>query len=216
MPKQRGAWSTYPLLKQEVALWRAGFEAVAGVDEAGRGPLAGPVVAAACILPKMTVFPQVYDSKAIKEEQRNAIARELMARSDIFWAVGVVSEQKIDQINILQATLLAMKQALEALTPQPDFLLIDGKDYPAYGVPKMTLIQGDQLSQSIAFASIVAKYTRDALMLEHHQAYPQYGFDRHKGYGTKMHLEAIRKHGPCPLHRRSFAPVKQQISVNTS
>jgi ribonuclease HII len=201
-------WRTWPLLERERALWQAGFQLIAGIDEAGRGPLAGPVVAAACILPRALVFADVRDSKVLSEAARNRIAEELLSRADVIWAIGVVSEQKIDQINILRATLLAMKQAVEALSVMPDMLLVDGRNAPESHLPKFAIIDGDALSQSVAAASIIAKHKRDAIMRECHRAYPHYGFDRHKGYGTAEHLDAIRKHGLCPHHRRAFAPCK--------
>ena len=196
------------LLEREQSLWKCGFKAIAGVDEAGRGPLAGPVVACACILPKGVAFHGVKDSKALKPAERKRLADFLTSRSDITWAIGLVSNEKIDQINILRATLLAMQQAIRALTVRPDFVLIDGRDYPPLEYPKQTMIHGDALSQSIAAASIIAKVRRDEIMQEYHQLYPQYGFDKHKGYGTEAHLKAIQAHGLSPIHRRSFAPFK--------
>lgn len=201
------------LLEREQALWKCGYKAIAGVDEVGRGPLAGPVVACACILPKGVAFHGVKDSKALPASERKRLADFLTTHPDISWALGVVANEKIDQINILRATLLAMQQAIRNLPTKPDFILIDGRDYPPTDLPKQTVVRGDALCQSIAAASIIAKVHRDELMDEYHKQYPQYGFHKHKGYGTKYHLDAIAKYGLCPLHRRSFAPFKQKAKA---
>ena len=198
------------LLEREVVLWRAGFQAVAGVDEVGRGPLAGPVVACACILPKGVAFHCIQDSKKLKACERKRIADILTCHPDIHWAIGIVSSEKIDQINILKATLLAMQQAIHGLPVRPDFVLVDGRDTPTIEIQTLAIIRGDSLSQSIAAASIIAKVRRDEIMNEYHERYPQYGFNKHKGYATKAHLDAIQVYGLCPLHRRSFAQLKQE------
>lgn len=196
------------LLERELSLWSTGYNAIAGVDEAGRGPLAGPVVACACILPKGLVFPSVKDSKQLSPIQRKKLADFLTSRSDVHWAIGMVSSKKIDQINILRATLLAMQQALRALPVRPDFVLVDGRDCPPSDLPQQAVVHGDALSQSIAAASIIAKVRRDEIMEEYHLRYPHYGFDVHKGYGTQGHLQAVQVYGLCPIHRKSFAPFK--------
>jgi len=208
-PAEQAKMLNDALLEREHILWKTGFKAIAGVDEAGRGPLAGPVVACACILPKGVVFHGVKDSKALKASERKRLADFLTSHSDIHWAIGLVSPEKIDQLNILRATLLAMQQALRALPAKPDFVLIDGRDFPPTDLPKQTIVKGDATSQSIAAASIIAKVRRDEIMDEYHELYPEYGFNKHKGYGTQLHLDMVQKHGLCPIHRRSFAPFKQ-------
>jgi ribonuclease HII len=185
-----------------------GFKAIAGVDEAGRGPLAGPVVAAACIVPEGVLLPGVDDSKQLTARQRAVLFRELTADKRLCYAVGIVDSQTIDEVNILQATILAMLQAVSALSIQPDYLLVDGLKLPHPSIPGEKIIGGDGRSQSIAAASIIAKETRDRLMLDYHSQWPHYGFDRHKGYGTAAHMLALKEHGPCAIHRTSFAPIK--------
>ncbi len=212
-PQQDAADPSYIstlLLEREVALWKSGFKAIAGVDEAGRGPLAGPVVACACIMPMGLAFHGVHDSKQLTASERKRMADILTSHPDIHWAIGIVSSEKIDQTNILKATLLAMQQALRALTVRPDFVLIDGRDCPPTDLPKQAIIHGDAISQSIAAASIIAKVRRDEIMDEYHLRWPQYGFNKHKGYGTQGHLQAIQLYGLTPIHRRSFAPFKHE------
>lgn len=196
------------LLERESELWNCGYNAIAGVDEAGRGPLAGPVVACACILPKGMVFRGVKDSKQLSGIERKRLADLLTSHPDVHWAIGLVSAEKIDQINILRATLLAMQQALRALPSRPDFILVDGKDCPPSDLPQQAVVHGDALSQSIAAASIIAKVRRDEIMEEYHLRWPDYGFNQHKGYGTEAHLQAVQIYGLCPIHRKSFAPFK--------
>lgn len=203
------------LLERELSLWKSGFTAIAGVDEVGRGPLAGPVVACACILPKGRLFHGVKDSKALQPAQRKRLADFLTTQSDIIWSLGIVSAEVIDQINILRATLQAMKEAILGLKTKPDFVLVDGRDTPPTDIPKQAIVRGDATSQSIAAASIIAKVHRDALMTSYHKEYPEYGFDRHKGYGTAHHLSAIQKYGACPIHRKSFAPLKEPRTSST-
>lgn len=203
------------LLEQEIALWKCGFKAIAGVDEVGRGPLAGPVVACACILPKGVLFHGVKDSKALEPQERKRLADHLTSHPDIYWAIGLVSAEKIDEINILRATLLAMQEAISTLALKPDFVLIDGRDSPPMDYARRTLIRGDSLSQSIAAASIIAKVHRDALMDEYHNHYPHYGFNKHKGYGTAEHRKAIEKYGLCPIHRRTFGTAKDHANLET-
>ena len=184
-----------------------GFRAVAGIDEAGRGPLAGPVVAAAVILPVGLRINGVNDSKQLSAHQREQLFKQITATA-LTIGIGRVDAATIDRINILQATRLAMLQAVEALTIQPDRLLIDGISTIDLPVPQLTIKQGDSLSASIAAASIIAKVTRDRLMADYDTQYPLYGFIRHKGYGSQQHLEALRLHGPCPIHRRTFRGVR--------
>lgn len=197
------------LLEHELSLWKCGFKQIAGVDEVGRGPLAGPVVACACILPKGVVFHGVKDSKSLSAYERKKFRDFLCSHPDVIWALGLVPSEKIDEINILRATLLAMKQAIEALSLKPDFVLVDGRDCPPVEHAKRAIVRGDTLSQSIGAASIIAKVHRDELMDEYHKHYPQYGFDKHKGYGTAFHRKAIETYGLCPIHRLSFGIVKQ-------
>ncbi|MDB6081144.1 MAG: rnhB [Chlamydiia bacterium] len=200
----------------ERRLWASGFTLIAGVDEVGRGPLAGPVVAAACILPPNVRFPSIKDSKVLSEKDRKKIYKSLTKHPKVIWAVSIVDHQTIDQINILRATLLAMKQAVEALPSPPDFVLIDGCDSPPLSMPHQAVIKGDSLSQSIGAASIIAKVTRDSLMEKLHLEFPQYGFDEHKGYGTKAHLRAIEEHGVLPVHRKTFGPVARKLLNNST
>ena len=180
-----------------------GFELVAGVDEVGRGALAGPVVAAAVLLPCDCIIEGVRDSKLVPEARREALYDAVLARA-IAWSVGIVSHEEIDRINILQATFLAMKIAVGGLAVPPDYVLIDGRDLVELGRPCRAIIDGDALCHSIAAASIVAKVTRDRIMRREDELHPHYGFARHKGYGTAMHRGAILEHGPCVIHRRSF------------
>ncbi len=189
-------------------LTEQGFSRIAGVDEAGRGPLAGPVVAAAVIFPKGVFIEGVRDSKLLTPAQREALYAEIQSRA-LDYGIGVVDHQVIDQVNILQATYLAMRQALLALKRTPDLLLIDGMSLLGVSIPQIPMIKGDALCHSIAAASILAKVTRDRLMLEYHQAYPQYNFLAHKGYGTAEHLNRLKRYGPCPIHRRTFKGVKE-------
>ncbi len=184
-----------------------GFSFVAGVDEAGRGPLAGPVVAGACILPKSKVFRGINDSKKLSPAQRYSFFETLTTDPDVIFGIGVASVERIDEINILEATKEAMVLAIEAMAVRPDFLLVDGL-HLSYSIPCEKIIKGDSRSVSIAAASILAKEYRDRLMLELHKEFPDYGFDKHKGYGTAGHLAALRSFGPCPYHRKSFSPVK--------
>lgn len=184
---------------------------VIGVDEAGRGPLAGPVSVGAAILPPDFRHPLIDDSKKLSEKKRELLFDELSARSDIRWAVCLVEREEIDRVNILRATHLGMARAVAALAVVPGMCLIDGLSVPDFPYPHLGIVKGDSKSLSIATASIFAKVTRDRLMREAAVRYPDYGFEKHKGYGTRAHLEALRRHGPCPLHRRSFQPVAQLL-----
>ncbi len=181
---------------------------IAGVDEAGRGPLAGPVVAAAVILDPRRPIVGLADSKTLKAETREFLAALIRERA-LAVTVAVVGPEIIDRINILQATLRAMRLAIEQLDPRPLLVRVDGNRAPRVEVPVQTVIGGDRSDRAIAAASIIAKTHRDALMLALHAEYPEYGFDRHKGYGTAAHIEALERLGPTPAHRRSFRPVRQ-------
>lgn len=187
----------------EQSLYSDSITSIAGVDEAGRGPLAGPVCAAAVILPRGLVIDGLNDSKKLSDKRR----RELMPiikKEALAYGIAFASESEIDEINILQATFLAMKRALSQLAGKADFALIDGNRTTDFGLPVQTVIKGDSLSANIAAASILAKVTRDDLMLELAEKYPGYGFEIHKGYGTKAHYEAIDRLGLCPIHRQTF------------
>jgi ribonuclease HII len=188
----------------------SGFTCIAGLDEAGRGPLAGPVVAAAVVLPDGLLIPGLTDSKQVTEQERDRLF-DIIREQSVCYGIGIVDERTIDDVNILKATIIAMEQALESLLPRPDYLLIDALTLPRVSIPQKPLIKGDCRSHSIAAASILAKVTRDRLMLELHEKFPQYNFQKHKGYGTREHLSLLRKHGPCEAHRRSFNPVAQML-----
>lgn len=179
------------------------IQCICGVDEAGRGPLAGPVYAAAVILPRDLVIEGLNDSKKLTEKRREALY-DVIVEQAVAYGIGSADEREIDDINILQATFLAMRRAIAQLSVRPDLALIDGNRESDFGVPAETVVGGDGRSANIAAASILAKVTRDRVMLEYAQKYPQYGFDVHKGYGTKRHYEALREFGPCPIHRQSF------------
>ncbi len=222
----------YPNFNEEKKLWKRGLKCVAGLDEAGRGPLAGPVVAAAVAIgPKikneeLKIFKGVNDSKKLSEKQREYFYGILTSHPQVKWGIGIVSEKTIDRINVFEATKLAMKKAIKSVVPnfhdrenlaQQTFLILDGNftldlDEAAfaksYGVPKQkSIIRADQKVFSVAAASIIAKVTRDRLMQKYHKKYPQYGFDKHKGYGTKAHFASLEKCGPCKIHRRTFWPI---------
>ena len=195
--------STKDLWVIENARYSDEIRCICGVDEAGRGPLAGPVYAAAVILPRGLVIEGLNDSKKLTEKRREALYDVIVAQA-LAYGIGSADEKEIDEINILQATFLAMRRAIFQLSVRPDLALIDGNRESDFGVPAETVIGGDGRSASIAAASILAKVTRDRVMLEYASQYPQYGFDVHKGYGTRRHYEALREYGPCPIHRQSF------------
>lgn len=199
-------------LKYERNLFKQGLLRVAGIDEAGRGPLAGPVVAAAVILPRNFRHKKLDDSKKLSAPVREEIYGELAAHSEIHWHAAVVGAGEIDRVNILRATHHAMRLAVEGLGVAPDHLLIDGLPVRPFPIPQTALVGGDGLSLSIAAASVIAKVTRDRIMMEMHALYPEYNFAQHKGYSTPDHLARLGKHGPCPIHRRSFEPVAQRVS----
>jgi ribonuclease HII len=187
-----------------------GIDEAAGIDEAGRGPLAGPVVAAAVILSYSTVIEGINDSKKLSEKKRDFLFWEIVATAKAI-GVGIISEEEIDEINILNASKLAMIRAVEDLIIKPSILLIDALTLPISGYKQIPIIKGDTLSASIAAASIIAKVTRDSIMKRFDIEYPQYGFLSHKGYGTKLHMEKLKQYGPCPIHRKTFEPVSSMI-----
>jgi ribonuclease HII len=198
------------LLYFEDSARRSGYSLIAGLDEAGRGPLAGPVVAAAVMLPEGLLIPGVNDSKQVPEPERERLF-EVIRQQAVSYGIGIVDERTIDDVNIYQATIIAMEKAVACLNPRPDYLLLDAITLPRVSIPQKPIIKGDCRSNSIAAASILAKVTRDRLMLELHEKYPQYHFHKHKGYCTKEHLSLLREHGPCDAHRRSFAPVAELL-----
>ena len=180
-----------------------GFTAVCGIDEAGRGPLAGPVCAAAVLLPEGLVIDGLNYSKKLSEKKRELLF-PVIEENALAFGIGFASEQEIDEINILQATFLAMRRAFDAMQRRCDYVLVDGNRMPPMPVPGETVVKGDAKSPSIAAASILAKVSRDRVMLEYAKQYPEYQFEKHKGYGTKAHVEALRAFGPSPIHRRTF------------
>ena len=187
----------------EQSYFDQGIELICGVDEAGRGPLAGPVCAAAVILPKNCQIPGLNDSKKLTDKRRRELV-PIIKEIAISYGIAFATEKEIDEINILQATFLAMERAIGQLSEKPQLALIDGNREKDFGIPVKTVVHGDSLSASIAAASVLAKVTRDDLMLEMAEKYPQYAFDVHKGYGTKVHYAALAEHGPCLIHRMSF------------
>jgi ribonuclease HII len=198
-----------PDLTLEIALQARDYQCIAGIDEAGRGPLAGPVAAAAVILPENFACQGLDDSKKISAKKREQLYERLTTDPAIVWAVATANREEIDRLNILRATHLAMRRAAESLNVIPDYCLIDGLPVKNFPLPHDGIIKGDGKSLSIAAASIIAKVTRDRIMSEIDREFPQFGFAKHQGYGTKAHLEALRIHGPCCYHRRSFQPVAQ-------
>lgn len=191
----------------EITMWEIedslGLHLICGVDEAGRGPLAGPVCAAAVILPTHLQITGLNDSKKLTDKKRRELF-PIIQEQAVAWGIGLASETEIDEINILQATFLAMRRALEQLNARPEIALIDGNRETDFGLPVKTVVKGDSLSANIAAASVLAKVTRDNIMTEMANQYPEYGFEIHKGYGTKAHYEALRTYGPCPIHRKTF------------
>ena len=187
----------------ENSLYANGYQVICGVDEAGRGPLAGPVCAAAVILPANLEIPGLNDSKKLTDKKRRELF-PIIKEQAIAYGIGLASHEEIDEINILQATFLAMERALAQLEGKADMALIDGNREKDFGLPVRTVVKGDSRSANIAAASVLAKVTRDDIMMTYAQEYPQYRFDVHKGYGTKAHYEALREHGPSPIHRMTF------------
>lgn len=195
---------------QEITMWEIedenyaeGFHVICGVDEAGRGPLAGPVCAAAVILPPHTRIPGLNDSKKLTDKKRRELF-PVICEQAVAYGIGMATEQEIDEINILQATFLAMQRALDGLQVRPDLALIDGNRQKDFGLPVKTVVKGDSLSANIAAASVLAKVTRDDLMIRQAEQFPEYGFEIHKGYGTKAHYAALEQYGPSPIHRMTF------------
>ena len=209
------------LLAEELR-WSGQYSRIAGVDEAGRGPLAGPVTAACVQLPKSwiefqsipTAWTGLTDSKQLSPQQRDHFFEVITHSPDVSWSIASCSSAQVDVLNILRATHQAMRQAVEKLSPMPDFLLIDGLPIPKFPFKHAGIVKGDSLSLCIAAASVLAKVTRDRAMLEFHKLYPGYGFDVHKGYPTKAHQLALEKLGPCPIHRISFGPVAALSTTN--
>jgi ribonuclease HII len=197
--------------RYEKKLRAIGVAHIAGIDEAGRGALAGPVVAAAVILPEKFRHRKLNDSKQLTRELREEIYQELIARDDLVWAIGIIDSVEIDQLNILRASHKAMRAAIAALSIMPDHVLIDGLPVFPFPLPQTAIIDGDCISLSIAAASVIAKVTRDTLMRELCARFPEYCFSQHKGYATELHLAKLHAHGPCPIHRRSFEPVAQPL-----
>ena len=208
--KQKTLTEAHKLLRLERESWQEGFCFVAGVDEVGRGPLAGPVVAAAVRFPRGVELPWVFDSKQVSEEGRKEMQQAILAVPEVDWAIGSATVEEIDTVNILNATHLAMRRAVEQLR-EVDFMLVDGRPVKGLPHPSRAVVKGDAKSASIAAASILAKVYRDELMVEMDARYPGYGFAEHKGYGTAQHLAALQKLGVTPIHRRSFRPVREII-----
>ena len=195
--------SEYNMWEIEDGLFSQGIVSICGVDEAGRGPLAGPVCAAAVILPAHVEIPGLNDSKKLTDKKRRELF-PIIKEQAIAYGIGLASHEEIDEINILQATFLAMQRAIDQLEGKAEFALIDGNREKDFGLPVMTVVKGDSRSASIAAPSILAKVTRDDILEEQAKLYPQYGFEIHKGYGTKAHYEALRTYGPSPIHRMTF------------
>ncbi|MGZ8374516.1 MAG: ribonuclease HII [Nitrospira sp.] len=199
-----------PTEEFERAARLCGYRRIAGIDEAGRGPLAGPVVAAAVVLPVRCRLSGIDDSKQLSEGERARLYAAILEHA-VGMGIGSADVGEIDRLNILEATKLAMRRAIDQLAPPPDYLLIDAVTLPGIGIPERPIIKGDSLSLSIAAASIIAKVTRDRLMAEYHDMFPEYDFLSHKGYGTREHLQRLARHGPCSIHRRTFTPVHEAI-----
>ena len=194
------------IYQYDESLRKKGFLRLAGIDEAGRGPLAGPVVAAAVVLKEGIRITGLRDSKRVPEKEREYLFREVQNSSEDI-GIGIVGPEDIDRLNILRAAKLAMQHAVEHLSVTPDILVIDAVSIPSVPIKQLTPVKGESISASVAAASIIAKCTRDRIMCEYHQQYPQYSFDKHKGYSTREHIEMILLYGPCPIHRRSFCRV---------
>lgn len=197
------------LKKEADSLRKKGFKFIAGTDEVGRGPLAGPVVAAAVILPKEYNNSLIQDSKKISSELRESLAKEIKEKA-ISWSIAKVGWKQIDELGILNASKLAMRRAILSLDQKPDFILADAVALNIMDIPQKAIVKGDEKVLSIAAASILAKVYRDELMIKYGKRHPEYHFEKHMGYGTKIHLEAIKKHGACQIHRKSFSPFKPQ------
>ncbi|MBU2599036.1 ribonuclease HII [bacterium] len=201
------------LYLHENSLISTGVNYICGVDEVGRGSLAGPVVAAAVVMPKNLIIDGVDDSKKLTSAKREYFYK-IISKSALNMGIGIIEEKIIDYLNILKATYLAMQKALSNLTLQPDYILVDALKIPEINIPQKPIIHGDQLSHTIACASIIAKVTRDKIMDNYHQEFSKYGFNKHKGYGTKTHLQAIKDFGICRIHRQTFAPISNLLPLN--
>lgn len=200
------------LLKFESELWSGGIRMIAGVDEAGVGPMAGPLVAGAVILPHAYTQRDLDDSKKLDERRREELA--IRIKEDAFaWSIGIAEVEEIDELNVYHAGLLAMKRAVDGLSMEPEYLLVDARTIPGCSVPQKGIIRGDSQSASIAAASILAKTTRDAMMIEFDCKFPEYGFASHKGYATAAHFRALREFGVTPIHRRSYRPVREALGI---
>ncbi|MFA5080418.1 MAG: ribonuclease HII [Candidatus Paceibacterota bacterium] len=201
------------LEREEIKLNKKGYKSVAGIDEAGRGPLAGPVVASAVLITNWNfnkeLLSGIKDSKKLSEKKREYLFEIIIATKQIKWGIGIIDEKKIDEVNIFQATKLAMAKAVENLSSKqrPDFLIIDGNSTINFKVEQKAIVKADDKIFSCSTASIIAKVTRDRMMYEYAKKYPEYQFEKHKGYGTKIHMEAIKKFGPCDIHRKTFNPI---------
>ncbi len=196
------------LVALEKRLRERGYRNIAGVDEVGRGPLAGPVIAAACLIDEGHFFPGINDSKLLTPNKRKALFQKLTSHLGVCYGIGIVEASVIDRVNILEATRMAMRDAISKLKIRPNHLLVDGLKLIVDGISSTMVIKGDSRCQTIAAASVIAKEVRDEIMVNYHELYPQYGFDQHKGYGTVKHQRALQEYGPCPIHRRTFAPVR--------
>lgn len=207
--KRRETLRLKKLVSIEEQIRALGYQCLAGIDEVGRGPLAGPVVAAACILPPALLLRGIKDSKQLPGDKRFSLYEELMRNPEVHYGIGIIEAVEIDKINILQASLKAALLAAAHLPTRPDFLLMDGNQVPDFPIPAEGIIDADRLCQVVAAASIIAKEMRDQIMIGYHALYPEYGFQNHKGYATSQHIAALRQHGPSPIHRMSFGVVKE-------
>lgn len=195
----------------EKIAYMSGYEMIGGIDEAGRGPLAGPVVASVVILPKDTIIPGINDSKKLTTQQRERLYK-IISTVAIDWGVGIIEPEVIDQVNILQATYMAMKQAVNKLRVNPQLLLVDGNlAIPEVSIPQYPIPRGDTFVPSIQAASIISKVIRDKIMIEYDSIYPEYSFAKHKGYGTELHLQSMERYGVCKIHRTTYAPVRKLL-----
>ncbi|MDQ7786382.1 MAG: ribonuclease HII [Thermodesulfovibrionales bacterium] len=194
------------IYQHDESLRKKGFPLIAGIDEAGRGPLAGPVVAAAVVLKTGTRIDGLRDSKKVPEKERESLFSEIK-NTAVDMGIGIVDHADIDRLNILRATRYAMKLAVENLSLQPDLLIIDAVSLPSVSIHQLTPVKGESVSASVAAASIIAKCVRDKIMIDYHKLYPQYNFSKHKGYSTREHMQKLQEFGPCPIHRRSFCKV---------
>jgi ribonuclease HII len=211
--KKKEAARIHSMWTYERQYWQEGIRYIAGIDEAGRGPLAGPVVAAAVILPIIFNAEGLNDSKQLTQGEREELRERILSEA-LSVGVGIVDVDYIDRYNILQATYEAMRQAVKQCNPVPELLLLDAVKVPGLSIPQVPIIKGDTLSHSIAAASIIAKTTRDQIMADYAEEYPEYGFEEHKGYSAPVHYQALDRYGPCPIHRRSFKPIADRLEEN--